>query len=106
MPPSIDISLPGYSHKVTPSSASKGGTMLYVSNKYDYKLRKDLMISDPGNYESTFIEIINQNSKNKIIGSVYKHHSISTEQLDSVVTGRFSCFPKVLKKGTSISFKI
>ena len=57
-PPIHDISIPNYTIEHTPTEATKGGTLLYISNKFDYKPRKDLQIYESKNVESTFVEII------------------------------------------------
>ena len=41
-PPIHDISIPNYTIEHTPTEANKGGTLLYISNKFDYKPRKHL----------------------------------------------------------------
>ena len=71
------INLPNYQYEHTPTEANKGGTLIYVSDKLNYKPRKDLEIYESKNLESTFIEIINPKGKNTIIGCIYKHHTIS-----------------------------
>ena len=42
IPPAINIEIPGYSIEHTPTDATKGGSLLYISDKYNYKPRKDL----------------------------------------------------------------
>ena len=42
--PIQDISLQNYQIESTPTEASKGGTLLYISNNLNYKPRKDLEI--------------------------------------------------------------
>jgi exonuclease III len=78
-PPVIDINIPNYQFEHTPSDANKGGTLLYISNIHNYKPRMDLkaQLYESKQVESTFIEIINPKGKNTIIGSIYKHFTIS-----------------------------
>ena len=64
-----------YEH--TPTEANKGGALIYISDKLNYKPRKDLEIYESKNLESTFVEMINAKGKNTIIGCIYKHHTIS-----------------------------
>ena len=52
----------------------KGGVCMLVSDKMKYKLRKDLSHANV-NYESCFIEIECKNSKNVVVGVVYRAHS-------------------------------
>ena len=75
--PTTDVNLQNYQYEHTPTEAKKGGTLIYISNKLSYKPRKDLEIYDPTRVESTFIEILNSRGKNTIVGSIYRHHSIT-----------------------------
>ena len=84
-PPNIDINIENYQYEHTPTEAEKGGTLIYVSNKHDYKPRKDLEIYESKNIESTFIEIIKPNEKNTIIGSIYRHHTISKKDFNDAI---------------------
>ena len=68
-----NISLPNYVHEHTPIESSKEGTLLYLDKNLTYKLRKGLNIYYKGMIESTFVEIINKNEKNMVVGSIYKH---------------------------------
>ena len=78
--PTTDINIPTYTYEHTPTEAEKGGTLIYVSEELNYKPRKDLEIYIPKTVESTFIEVVDQNSKNKIIGCIYKHHNITEKE--------------------------
>ena len=78
--PTSDINLQNYEYIHTPTEADKGGTLIYISTKINYKPRKDLQIYDSTRVESTVIEILNPKSKNTLIGCVYKHHNISEEE--------------------------
>ena len=84
--PLHDITLPNYHIEHTPTEASKGGTLLYISNKLNYKIRKDLEIYESKKIESTFIEIINTTGKNVIIGCIYKHHTISPNDFSEAMS--------------------
>ena len=96
--PITDISLPEYHQPVsTPSEASKGGTLLYISNKLNYKPRKDLEIYKSKQIESSFIEIINENGKNQIVGCIYKHHTISPTDFTKEMTALLSKISKEKK---------
>ena len=56
--------------------------MLYIKNDISYKLRNDLKIYKPKELESIFIEIINKNSKNIIVGCIYKHPTLSISEFN------------------------
>ena len=66
-PPIHDINISKYNIEHTPTEASKGGTLLYISEKFDYKPRKDLQIYISKQIESTFVEIIRSNRNNIIV---------------------------------------
>ena len=72
--PTTNIDIDGYNLPFScPSEATKGGVLLYVSNIHNAVPRHDLQLYMPKNLESVFVEIINQNTKNEIIGVIYKH---------------------------------
>ena len=72
--PTTNIEIPGYqSPCLTYTEAEKGGTMIYVRNGINFKLRKDLEIYNSKELESTFIEIVNQKESNSIVGVIYRH---------------------------------
>ena len=74
--PLLNLDIEGYKPFIYNSSpTSHGGTGFYISNKTNYKKRDDLILYSPGDFESTFIEIIIPNKKNMIIGCLYRHPS-------------------------------
>ena len=83
--PITSIDLPGYTYQDTPTLANKGGTLLYISDRYNYIPRKDLQINVPGQVESTFVELVLPNEKNKTLGVIYKHHTISQQDFISLL---------------------
>ena len=83
--PTHDIELKEYNIEHTPTEASKGGTLLYISDKYEYKLRKDLEIYISKEIESTFIEILKPKSQNIIVGCIYRHHTISQKDFNDIM---------------------
>ena len=82
--PKIDINIPNYHLFHTPTEASKGGTLIYISNKLISKPRKDLEIYESKRVESTFSEIIIPNGKNILVGCVYKHHTIDPKEFENL----------------------
>ena len=56
--PTHNIEISNYNIEHTPTEAEKGGTLLYISNKYNYRPRNDLEIYESKKIESTFIEIL------------------------------------------------
>ena len=67
------IQLEEYHIEHCPTESSKGGALLYISKKHDYKVRDDLTIYKSKKLESTFVEILTENSKNTIVGCIYRH---------------------------------
>ena len=57
----------------TPTESSAGGTLLYNANHRSYKPRPHLNIYKSNQLESTFVEIINLQKSNIVIGCIYKH---------------------------------
>ena len=73
--PNFDISLRGYKCYHTTTEASKGGSILYINNKFNSLPRNDLerLFYKPKELESSFVEIINPGKQNIIIGCIYRH---------------------------------
>ena len=69
--PICDITLPGYYTEQCDTTVHEGGTLLYIAEKFKYKVRKDLTIYKDKELESVFIEITNH--KNVIVGCIYRH---------------------------------
>ena len=83
--PNIDISLPHFhTPRCTYTTAEKGGTILYISDKLHFKPRTDLEIYQNKELESTFVEIINKKSSNEIVGVVYRHPNMDTSTFTDV----------------------
>ena len=77
--PKVNINLPGYhAPHCKYTEAEKGGTILYVSDKLNFKPRKDLEIYEKKRLESCFVEVINKKSANDIIGVIYRHPKMDT----------------------------
>ena len=74
--PSNNFDLTGYEEfKFEPTGTTHGGAGFYIKNSLDYKVRDDLKLNSPGDYEAMFIEIILSKRKNMIVGCVYRHGS-------------------------------
>ena len=96
--PVHDINLPNYHiPESTPTEASKGGTLLYISDTLNYKPRKDLELYEAKKLESTFVEIINETGKNCIVGCIYKHHNISPREFNETLENLLSKLAKEKK---------
>ena len=83
-----NIDLQDYTYEWTPTTASKGGTLIYIDNKLRYKTRNDLKLYKEREKESTFLEIIElNNKKNKIIGCIYKHQNVPVTEFRNYYMG-------------------
>ena len=78
--PITDITINGY-HKpyIKLTEANKGGTLLYVKKELNFKPREDLEIYKSKELESSFIEIINSKETNDIVGVIYRHPNMDTQ---------------------------
>ena len=79
---STNISLKNYTYVHCMSESSKGGTLLYVSDKHSYHERQDLQVYKAKELESIFIEIDQQKGKNIIVGCIYRHPNMSVEEFN------------------------
>ena len=95
--PVHDINLTNYEKIDTPTEATKGGTLLYISENLNFKPRKDLEIYESKKIESTFVEIINESNKNIIVGCIYKHHTISPKEFTESMSTLLSKLSKEKK---------
>ena len=68
-----NIHLKNYNIEHVPTESSNGGVLLYIKKAITYKLRPDLMIYKKRELESVFIEIIQKDSKNNVVGCIYRH---------------------------------
>ena len=67
-----NVTIDGYASYYTPSNSNKGGTALYVNEKFNFIERKDLSAQND-DYESVWVEIKNKLSKNIVTGCIYRH---------------------------------
>ena len=74
--PSNNINITSYDEfKFEPTETAFGGTGFYIKSDLDYKIRHDLRLNSPGNFEAMFVEIILTDRKNLVVGCVYRHPS-------------------------------
>ena len=55
---------------------------MYIKNDTVYKVRNDLNLYKSKNLESIFIEIISTNNKNIVVGCVYRHPSMDSNEFN------------------------
>ena len=69
----ININLKNYATESTPTGSLARGMILYIASHLSYKPCFDLNICKTSKLESPFVEIINPQKSNIVIGCVYKH---------------------------------
>ncbi|XP_065652796.1 uncharacterized protein LOC136080115 [Hydra vulgaris] len=73
----------GYSYEHTPTESKAGDALLYISNKFAYKPRKDLNIYKSKELESVFVEIIIPKKHNIVVGRIYTHPLMMVEDFNN-----------------------
>ena len=68
------LSLPGYHKLITQcrDDGLRGGVGLFIKDNINYNVREDISVFTPHIFESLFIEIIQQNKKNTVVGVIYR----------------------------------
>ena len=66
------------------TKSANGGTPLYIKSDINYKLIPDLNINKDKELESIFIEIPAKNSKNILVGCIYRHPCIYPKEFNSL----------------------
>ena len=80
--PVNSIEIPNYSIEHTPTESDKGGALLYISNEINYKTRNDLQIYKEKLLESKFIKVLSGSNKNTVVGCIYKHPGLTTQDFN------------------------
>ena len=68
-----NINIPNFSFEFSATESTAGGSLLYTADQLAYQNRNYLNLYKNINFESTFIEIINPNKSNIIVGCICKH---------------------------------
>ena len=68
-----NIQLPGFKTEQISTKSTNGGTLLYIRDTANYRLRPDLNVEKEKELESIFIEILQKTSSNVINGCIYRH---------------------------------
>ena len=72
--PISNVDITGYHPFIfDPTSTTHGGTGFYVKSSRVFNKRDDLKFNSPGNFESTFIELVFPDDRNMIVGCIYRH---------------------------------
>ena len=79
-----NIQLPGFNIEYMQSKSKNGGTLLYIRDTINYKLRPDLNVEKGKKVELIFIEIHQKTSKNVIIGCIYRHPRVHPKEFNDL----------------------
>ena len=71
-----NIKLENFNIEHVPTKSANGGVLLHIRKAINYELRPDLMIYKKRKMESVFTEIIQKDSKNMVVGCIYRHPCI------------------------------
>ena len=93
-----NVTIEGYATYYTPSNSNKGGTALYVNEKFNFIERKDLSAQND-DYESAWVEIKNKLSKNIVTGCIYRHPRYNFKDLMHYLE---NCLIKLTKENKEI----
>ena len=80
-----NIELSNYSFENTPTEPSPGGTLLNIANHLSYKTCSDLNIYKKIELVSTFVEMINPEKSNIIVGTIYRHPKMDVTEFDNIL---------------------
>ena len=69
------MQLENYNIEHVPTESANGGVSVYIKKAINCKLRPDLIIYEKRELESVFIEIIQKDSKNIVVGSYIDIHA-------------------------------
>ena len=73
--PITNFSLEGYNFEYTPTKNDKGGVGIFFKKDFECEKRDDLSKSVKNVAESVFIEVKSKETKNLLIGCIYRHHN-------------------------------
>ena len=74
--------IPNYNIEQSPTESDKGGALLYISKEINHKTRNDLNIYKEKQLESIFIEVLSESNKNTVVGCIYKHPGLTTQNFN------------------------
>lgn len=83
--PIVDINLSGYAIAHMATKSRKGGALLYIKSDQTYKTRTDLNIYREKELESIFVELINPQKPNVIVGCIYRHPCMAIKEFNDIL---------------------
>ena len=78
-----NIEITGFNYEHTATTSKRGGALLYLNSDLTYKTRNELTIYKPKELESVFVEILNPQSANTIVGCIYRHPSMCIKEFNT-----------------------
>ena len=94
--PSTNINLEHHQIVECETESTKGGALLYISNKHDFVERPDLQLYKTKELESVFVEVSNPRGKNYLIGCIYRHPNMDVTEFNNLYLDRL--FEKISKE--------
>ncbi len=78
------LCLPGYHELIARSrdDGPRGGVGLFIKQTLNYKIREDISVFISHIFESLFIEIVNENERNMIVGVIYRPNTEPYADID------------------------
>ena len=78
-----NITLPNYNIEHCPTDGPNGAALHYIKEDIIYKKKDDLKILKNKMLESIFVDIINSNTKNLIVGCIYCHPCMELSEFNN-----------------------
>ena len=78
-----NIQLKNYNNEHVRTESANGRLFLYIKKVTNYKLRPDLIIYKKRELESVIIETFQKESKNNIVGCMYRHLCMQQSEFNS-----------------------
>ena len=97
-----NVEIEGFNSYAIASNTSKGGSLLYVNNKYKNREGTDLSIQNDL-FEAIWVEIINVGRRNAICFSLYRHPNEINSEYETLIEYLDDSLEKISSKGKDIS---
>ena len=98
-----NVEIEGYNSYAIASNTSKGGSLLYINNKYKNRERTDLSIQNDL-FEAIWVEIINVGRRNTICCSLYRHPNEINSKYETFLDYLDDSLEKILARAKIFSF--
>jgi hypothetical protein len=81
-----NVDIPGYNFISQPSLSNAGGVGLFLRDNLQFKIRSDLS-STTGDFESLWLEIMNNRERKMLCGVIYRHPSSNINNFINYMNG-------------------